>query len=241
MGNKHEEGTATTHSSIWAWRTPWTEEPGGLQSMGSQRVRHDRTHLAHHTHTGMNTQRAKFKMYHDLHSLKQTHKKTSIKSNKIQDLHTENYTTLMKKIKEDLDIRKDLQHTLWKALHSKDVSSPQFDIQVTKSQQYFFIPTDKIILKCIWKGQRTRIAKAIFKKTIEEESFYLLRVITLFQCPKTMWYCQKARHRDWWKEENPHRYVQLIYEHSAKAIQRRINFSTRGAGAATQSAVLKGS
>ena len=29
------------HSSILAWETPWTEEPGGLQSMGSQRVRHD--------------------------------------------------------------------------------------------------------------------------------------------------------------------------------------------------------
>ena len=31
----------TTHSSIPAWRIPWTEEPGGLQSMGSQRVGHD--------------------------------------------------------------------------------------------------------------------------------------------------------------------------------------------------------
>ena len=30
-----------THSSILDWRIPWTEEPGGLQSMGSQRVRHD--------------------------------------------------------------------------------------------------------------------------------------------------------------------------------------------------------
>ena len=30
-----------THSSILAWRVPWKEEPGGLQSMGSQRVRHD--------------------------------------------------------------------------------------------------------------------------------------------------------------------------------------------------------
>ena len=29
-----------THSNILAWRIPWTEEPGGLQSMGSQRVRH---------------------------------------------------------------------------------------------------------------------------------------------------------------------------------------------------------
>ena len=32
-----EEGMAT-HSSILAWRIPWTEEPGGLQSMGLQRV-----------------------------------------------------------------------------------------------------------------------------------------------------------------------------------------------------------
>ena len=35
-----EEGRAT-HSSILAWRIPWTEEPGGLQSTGYQRVRHD--------------------------------------------------------------------------------------------------------------------------------------------------------------------------------------------------------
>ena len=35
-----EEGMAT-HSSILAWEIPWTEEPGGLQSMGSQRAGHD--------------------------------------------------------------------------------------------------------------------------------------------------------------------------------------------------------
>ena len=35
-----EKGMAT-HSSILAWRIPWTEEPGGLQSTGSQRVRQD--------------------------------------------------------------------------------------------------------------------------------------------------------------------------------------------------------
>ena len=33
-----EEGVAT-HASILAWEVPWTEEPGGLQSAGSQRVR----------------------------------------------------------------------------------------------------------------------------------------------------------------------------------------------------------
>ena len=35
-----EEGMAT-RSSILAWGIPWTEEPGGLQPMGSERVRHD--------------------------------------------------------------------------------------------------------------------------------------------------------------------------------------------------------
>ena len=34
-------GELATHSRILAWRIPWTEEPGGLQSMGSQRVGYD--------------------------------------------------------------------------------------------------------------------------------------------------------------------------------------------------------
>ena len=35
------EKEMATHCSILAWKMPWTEEPGGLQSMGSQRVGHD--------------------------------------------------------------------------------------------------------------------------------------------------------------------------------------------------------
>ena len=35
------EKEIATHSSIFAWEIPWTEEPGRLQSMGSQRVGHD--------------------------------------------------------------------------------------------------------------------------------------------------------------------------------------------------------
>ena len=35
------EKEMATHSSILAWEIPWTEEPGGLQSMGSQRVGHN--------------------------------------------------------------------------------------------------------------------------------------------------------------------------------------------------------
>ena len=39
-----------THSSILAWRIPWTEELGRLQSRGSQRVRQDSSDLAHTQH-----------------------------------------------------------------------------------------------------------------------------------------------------------------------------------------------
>ena len=42
LGQEHPlKKRMATHSSILAWRIPWTEEPGGLQSMGTQRVRHN--------------------------------------------------------------------------------------------------------------------------------------------------------------------------------------------------------
>ena len=44
------EKDMATHSSVLAWRIPWTEEPGGLQSMGLQRVGHD-WFMTEHTYT----------------------------------------------------------------------------------------------------------------------------------------------------------------------------------------------
>ena len=45
-----------THASILAWRIPWTEEPGGLQFMGSQTIGHNPvTHSHTHTHTHTHT------------------------------------------------------------------------------------------------------------------------------------------------------------------------------------------
>ena len=41
LGRVPGGGSVATHSSMLAWRIPWTEEPGGLQSIGSQRVEHD--------------------------------------------------------------------------------------------------------------------------------------------------------------------------------------------------------
>ena len=51
-----EEGMAT-HSSILAWRIPWIGEPGGLQSMGSQRVRHNWVTEHARTHAALSVQR----------------------------------------------------------------------------------------------------------------------------------------------------------------------------------------
>ena len=47
------EKEMATHSSILAWKIPWTEDPDGLQSMGSQRVRHNwaHTHWLYKTYT----------------------------------------------------------------------------------------------------------------------------------------------------------------------------------------------
>ena len=41
LGQEDLEKEMATYSSILAWKIPWTEEPGRLQSMGSQRVRHN--------------------------------------------------------------------------------------------------------------------------------------------------------------------------------------------------------
>ena len=54
-GSGRSPGEGVTHSSTFAWKIPWTEEPGGPQSVGSQRVGHDwvtsLTHsLTHSTH-----------------------------------------------------------------------------------------------------------------------------------------------------------------------------------------------
>ena len=56
------EEEMATHSSILAWKIPWTGEPGGLKSMGSQRVGHNlahvRTRARAHTHTHTHTKTA---------------------------------------------------------------------------------------------------------------------------------------------------------------------------------------
>ena len=53
-GEDPMEKEMATHSSILAWKIPWTEEPGGLQSMGSQRVGHDwTTSLSKETKIGL--------------------------------------------------------------------------------------------------------------------------------------------------------------------------------------------
>ena len=47
------EKEMATHSSTLAWKVSWTEEPGGLQFMGLQRVRHDQATNPYYLHTNM--------------------------------------------------------------------------------------------------------------------------------------------------------------------------------------------
>ena len=56
LGSFSLEEKMAPHSSIVAWKIPWMEETGGLQSMGLQRVRHDWAHAHTHTHTHTHTQ-----------------------------------------------------------------------------------------------------------------------------------------------------------------------------------------
>ena len=49
-GEESLEEEMAAHSGILAWKIPWTEKPGGLQSMRSQRVGHDWSYLAHSTY-----------------------------------------------------------------------------------------------------------------------------------------------------------------------------------------------
>ena len=49
-GEDPSEESLATHASIHAWRIPWAEEPGGLQSIGSQTVGHDGSNFAQYVH-----------------------------------------------------------------------------------------------------------------------------------------------------------------------------------------------
>ena len=66
--NPLEKGMAT-HSSILAWRIPWTEEPGELQSTGSQRVRHHWGKLTRTQFTQTGVNQIKFSREMDINNL----------------------------------------------------------------------------------------------------------------------------------------------------------------------------
>ena len=69
-----EKGKAT-HSSILTWRIPWTEEPGGLESMGPQRIGHNRAsnHARAHTHTHTHTHGCPIQLCHQMIFIQKSH------------------------------------------------------------------------------------------------------------------------------------------------------------------------
>ena len=68
----------TAYSSVLAWKIPWTEEPGGLQSMGSQRIRHNRVT---NTHTGFSQPGSTLPLPWSKHPLIAAHRDTAAPQN----------------------------------------------------------------------------------------------------------------------------------------------------------------
>ena len=106
-----------THSSVLTWRIPWMEKSCKLQSMGSHRVRHDRSNLAAAAAAGykINTRKSLAFLYSNNEKTEREIKETipfTIATKRIKylginlpketkDLYIENYKTLMKEIKDD--------------------------------------------------------------------------------------------------------------------------------------------
>ena len=78
-----QEEEMPIHSSMLAWKIPWTEEPGGLQSTGPQRVRHYRAHTRTHTYMHAHTHP---------HTLSHTHTDTHTHTHTHTPLHTHTHT-----------------------------------------------------------------------------------------------------------------------------------------------------
>ena len=76
-----QEKEVATHSSILAWNIPWTEKPGRLQSVGSQRVGHSWAHTHTHTHTCVCTHAH---MHTRAHTHTHTHTPTCFPRNHVQ-------------------------------------------------------------------------------------------------------------------------------------------------------------
>ena len=92
------EKEMATHSSTLAWKIPWTKEPGGLQSMGSQRVRHDWATSFHFIHVKIKPEVYKQEKYIPWNSM----------SKKLNEIRT---TTVLPQYKENPVRQKNWSHT----------------------------------------------------------------------------------------------------------------------------------